>query len=145
MDCDYLVIEVVMKKIILSVASLLTFSSIWACSEHASSEHGRSQKVEKCEKLDCVRTHIDKINNEIILILKKRMEFVNQAGEIKKRNNIKTAFDKNRAEYVINQAEKLGIENGLPEGFARDVFQVIVDKSAHFEQKNMDTKVSENN
>ena len=131
-----------MKKIIISVISLFILPSALACSAHASPEHGKNQKVEKCEDLKCVRSHIDEVNKEIISLLAQRMDYVNQAGQIKLKNNIANATDEKRAREVVEKAEQIGKEKGLPEGFTKDVFQVIVDRSAHFEQKDMDAKVS---
>jgi chorismate mutase len=66
------------------------------------------------------------------------MEYVNQAGEIKLKNNIALAYDKKRSDQVVDTAEEFGKSKGLPEGFTKSVFQVIVDKSAESEQKSMD-------
>jgi chorismate mutase len=134
-----------MKKIMISVISLLILPSAFACSDHVSPEQGSNQKIEKCDDLKCVRAHIDEVNKEIISLLAQRMEYVNQAGQIKLKNNIATATDEKRANEVVEKAEKFGKAKGLPDGFTKDVFQVIVDKSAHFEQKEMDAKVSKKN
>lgn len=131
-----------MKKIVILVISLFILPSALACAEHSVSEQDKNQKVEKCVKLECVRSHIDKVNKQIILLLVERMEYVNQAGQIKLNNNIASAYDKKRADLVVEQAEKFGKEKGLPVGFTKDVFQVIIDKSAYFEQKDMDIKNS---
>lgn len=129
-----------MKKIVSAFISILLFPVAYACSEHeqASVSAKEQHKVEKCVDLACVRTQIDKVNKEIIALLAKRMEYVNQAGDIKLKNNIASAYDKKRADLVVNTAEEIGKKNGLPDGFTKSVFQVIVDKSAENEQKNMD-------
>lgn len=128
-----------MKKTILSFLLVLSFPSVYACSDHESASNNiKHEKTEKCEDLNCVRKHIDEINKEIISLLAKRMEYVNLAGEIKLKNNIATAYDKKRSDQVVDTAEEFGKSKGLPEGFTKSVFQVIVDKSAENEQKNMD-------
>ena len=134
-----------MEKIMISVISLLILPSAWGCPENDVSKQGKNQKIEKCTDLKCVRFHIDDVNKEIISFLAKRMEYVNQAGQIKLKNNNTSATDVKRANEVVENAEKIGIEMGLPAGFTKDVFQVIVDKSAYFEQKSMDAKVSKKN
>lgn len=130
-----------MKKIIVSILSLITFSTAFACAEHNSAS---TKKVEviKCEDLKCVRTNIDDINKQIVDLLAKRMDYVYQAGDIKLKNKIKAAVDPERAKKVVDNAETLGKEKGLPEGYAQAIFQVIVDKAAEHEQVNMDKKVS---
>lgn len=125
-----------MKKIIsviFIIASLLSFSSYGLIKE-------KNQSVEECVDLKCIRSNIDEIDKKIIILLSNRMKFVIQAGKIKLKNNIATADDKLRVSQVINQSEKFGNENGLPSGFTKEVFQVIVDKSVFYEQNDMNKR-----
>ena len=66
------------------------------------------------------------------------MAYVNQAGEIKIKNNVTKAVDNKRAEEVLINAEELGKKEGLPVGFAKNVFQTIVTESAKHEQEHME-------
>ncbi len=94
--------------------------------------------VDECQDLNCVRTNIDEINKKIVILLSERMQYVIQAGKIKLKNNITNAEDKTRASQVIEQSEKFGVENNLPPGFTRKVFEEIVNGSMLHEQKDMD-------
>jgi len=95
---------------------------------------------QQCESLECVRKNIDNVNEQIIGLLEKRIQLVYQAGDIKIKNKIHFAIDKKRAQLVVDQAEALAQSRGLPVGYIRDIFQVIVDKSAYYEQIKMDSK-----
>jgi chorismate mutase len=140
-----------MKKIMISIVSLLVLPSAWACSEHDVPMHSKNQKIEKCEDLKCVRSHIDELNKEIISLLvnkeilslfNQRTEYVKQAGQIKIKNGNKSATDVIRVNEVLENVEKIGQEKGLPPGFTKDIFQVILDRSAYFEQKDMDLNLN---
>ncbi|KAB8028563.1 chorismate mutase [Fluviispira multicolorata] len=129
-----------MKKQIRFILTSVSILLSMFCGLENSYSLEENVKIEECSDLNCVRSHIDEINKGIVLLLAKRMQYVVQAGEIKLKNNIVTAYDKKRAELVVNNAEEFAKEKGLPSGFTKEIFQVIVDKSRDFEQIKMDKK-----
>jgi chorismate mutase len=126
------------KKIFLSIFSLFFITSVISCAHYKKMESRFCSQ--QCESLECVRKNIDNVNEQIIGLLEKRIQLVYQAGDIKIKNKIHFAIDKKRAQLVVDQAEALAQSRGLPVGYIRDIFQVIVDKSAYYEQIKMDSK-----
>lgn len=125
-----------LKKLSISLVSLYILPA-FACEEHQHTKN-ETNKIEKCNDLNCVREHIDDINVKLVELLAQRMAYVNQAGEIKIKNNVTKAVDNKRAEEVLINAEELGKKEGLPVGFAKNVFQTIVTESAKHEQEHME-------
>ncbi|WP_186646115.1 chorismate mutase [Fluviispira vulneris] len=126
-----------MKKISLSILCLFIMQFNISCTS-VFLKNEKNITVDECQDLNCVRTNIDEINKKIVILLSERMQYVIQAGKIKLKNNITNAEDKTRASQVIEQSEKFGVENNLPPGFTRKVFEEIVNGSMLHEQKDMD-------
>jgi len=80
------------------------------------------------EELRIKRKELDKIDREIIDLLTKRLEIVNEITEIKRRYNI-PVFDKSREEQVLRTREVWGLERGLDWRFVSDVFKTIIEES----------------
>lgn len=75
-------------------------------------------------ELNLLRKKIDKVDEQLIQLLKERIEISKKIGEIKKKNNI-AIYDKNRENEIIskfidceNEANKKYIENFLKNIFA---------------------------
>jgi len=80
------------------------------------------------------RNEINKINEEIILKLKQRVEVAKKIAEIKKKYG-KQIIDSGREQLVISQARNQGLEHGLnPEGVER-IFQEIIKLCVEVEKK----------
>jgi chorismate mutase len=80
------------------------------------------------------RNEINKINEEIVLILKQRVEVAKKIAEIKKKYG-KQIIDSGREKLVISQARTQGLEQGLnPEGVER-IFQEIIKLCVEVEKK----------
>ena len=84
--------------------------------------------------LDKLRQQINHIDDEIVMLLKNRMDFAKKIGEYKKANNI-TILQTNRwneiREKLINQANK----NGLNQDFVIKYFNVIHEESINIQNK----------
>ncbi|MCX8481794.1 MAG: chorismate mutase [Sediminibacterium sp.] len=84
--------------------------------------------------LDKLRQQINHIDDEIVMLLKNRMDFAKKIGEYKKANNITilqtTRWNEIR-EKLINQAHK----NGLNQDFVIKYFNVIHEESINIQNK----------
>ncbi len=60
--------------------------------------------------LEDLRNEIDKIDNELVLLLQKRFDVTNQVGEYKKQNNILVNHP-SREDDIINSIKKLKLSN----------------------------------
>ena len=88
--------------------------------------------------LEELRIEIDKCNNEIIEVVKKRFYFTREIGKIKKENNL-SSYDKNREDKVINNVRLLAKNSDLSEDMVENIFKIIMEQviKEHEELKNV--------
>lgn len=79
------------------------------------------------------RKEIDKINFQIIDLIKKRTKIVRKIGEYKKKKNI-PIIDAGREEKIYQEIDKLAEEKGLNKEFVKKLFQQII-KQAKIDEK----------
>ncbi|MBD3313179.1 chorismate mutase [Candidatus Woesearchaeota archaeon] len=72
------------------------------------------------------REIIDSIDNKMISLLSERIRIAEEISGIKKEKGLKIA-DKAREKQVMNNAVTQAAENGLDEGFIREIFSKIID------------------
>ena len=75
-------------------------------------------------KLEGLRTEIDKLDGELIQILAKRMEVIDEIGEYKKENDI-TILQMKRWAGIINDRVSIGTHLGLRKRFLKTLLYVI--------------------
>ena len=85
--------------------------------------------------LNQLRIEIDDLDNELVDILKRRMNIVEKIGIHKKENQV-TILQSNRWEELLKTRIQHGIDNGLSEEFMNKVLKAI-----HQESINRQTKV----
>ena len=74
---------------------------------------------------DKIRKEINKINLEIIRLIKKRMKISLRLLEIKKKLGFNLR-DKKREKIVINNMGDEAVKNGLSKKFGRKLFKLII-------------------
>ena len=101
--------------------------------------HSSIENVELQNKLDELRTVIQKLDNELIELLGKRMAYAEQIGEYKRDNNVTIL----QVEHWKNLLES-GIENAkslqLPKEFVKALYQLIHDESIRRQMDVMNKK-----
>ncbi len=75
-------------------------------------------------KLEGLRTEIDKLDGELIQILAKRLEIIDEIGEYKKENDI-TILQMKRWAGIIRDRLSIGTHLGLEERFLKTLLNVI--------------------
>ncbi len=85
------------------------------------------------EKLDNYRKEINKINLQILELLKKRMQVSKKIGKYKKQNNL-TVLDVKRERELYEKLKKYANEKSLDEKFVKKLFKLII-KQSKKEQK----------
>ncbi len=91
----------------------------------------RSSSIENIElqtKLEELRSIINKLDNELLEILAKRMAISAQIGAYKKENNI-TILQVSHWKKLIESGIESGNQIGLPEEFIKGLYQLIHDES----------------
>ena len=95
------------------------------------------EKAKECNDISCIRTEMDRINNEILRLLAERTAYVKRAGDLKSRTT-KIADDRQR---VADQEAKIiakSIELELPTEISVPAFRAIVENSIKFQQGYID-------
>jgi chorismate mutase len=75
------------------------------------------------KNIEDLRKQIDKLDDQIVSLLEKRMKTVKKIGQLKKKNNIQV-FDKERWQKVIKSKK----------GFVKKIWETIHDESLKIER-----------
>jgi chorismate mutase len=94
-------------------------------------------------KLEELRTEVDKIDGELLQILARRMEIIDEIGEYKKENQI-TILQMKRWAGIINDRLSQGTYLGLGDHFLKRLLQLIHEESIQ-RQTDIFTKEKGNN
>jgi chorismate mutase len=87
-------------------------------------------------KLDEMRSKIDRIDNYIMEILSERMDVAKQIGEFKRDNNI-TILQSGRWDEIVKDRVAKGIKKDLTEDFILHLFEAIHQESIRHQTKVM--------
>jgi chorismate mutase len=79
-------------------------------------------------QLNFIRDNIDKIDAEILNLLKERLVFIEQIAEEKQKNNI-TAFQLDRWMDILKTRSDWAMQKNLTKDFAEKLFQLIHEES----------------
>ena len=92
-------------------------------------------------KLEEFRSDIDKIDEQLIDLMAKRMELVKHIGAYKKENKV-TVFQLERWKAILERTNHMGAPLGLNENFINGLFNVIHDESIRQQTEviNLDNK-----
>lgn len=86
--------------------------------------------IEFQHKLEELRTEVDKIDGELLQILARRMEIIDEIGDYKKENKI-TILQMKRWAGIINDRLSQGTFLGLDKNFLKRLLNLIHDESIH--------------
>ncbi len=89
---------------------------VWRRAESANDEFVAS--------LQELRAQIDKVDDELIKLLGKRMALVDEIGESKKENNV-TILQVGRYENILNDRASKGEEENLHPDFVKSIYEII--------------------
>ena len=86
------------------------------------------------ENLTDLRREIDKLDNELLSLLSKRMRISHEIGQYKKENNM-PVLQTQRYDEIINERGALAKEIGLNPEFVKAVLRAIHEESVHVQVK----------
>ncbi len=95
-----------------------------------------SANTEFVESLKELRGKIDKVDDDLIALLGKRMALVDEIGESKKENNV-TILQVGRYEKILNDRVNKGEDENLSPDFVKDIFEFIHQNSIKRQEKIM--------
>lgn len=93
-----------------------------------------SNEKEFKNQINTLRTQIDLIDNQIMTVLGKRMEIVDEIGALKKDNNV-AILQVKRWNAVLNRMILEGKENKLSEEFVLKIYKAIHQESINHQKK----------
>lgn len=120
-------------RTILIIATILTAISSGAFSDDDKLSDFYEIAKQKCHTINAIRTEMDRINDEILILLTERTAYVKRAGDLKSQTT-KIADDRQR---VADQEQKIllkSIELELPIEISLPAFKVIMETSIQFQQ-----------
>lgn len=91
-------------------------------------------KVEKCQSLDEIRTHIDKLDDKIVELIATRNAYIKQLAHFK--NSIDEIKEDSRIENIINRVRAKAISLDLSPNLVNDLYIRMIDAM-------VDTEISE--
>ena len=85
--------------------------------------------------LDSLRKKIDDIDDEILRLLKKRIEVASSLAKIKRESKM-PIYQKEREDEVLSRVKKIAEEQGIPEEYALAILREIIRQTRDYETKN---------
>ena len=83
--------------------------------------------MEQFDILDNFRRQIDNIDNEILILLKRRVQIAKKIAKYKNLNKIEL-IDLNREDQIMLSVKSKAISMALSEGFIRRIFESIIEE-----------------
>ena len=92
----------------------------------------------KKEKLAKIRKDLDKLDNSLIKIIKKRTNLVKKVLALKERKN--QIVDKKRIELILKNVKKKSIKNNIDPKITNKIWKNMISAYIDFERRNFDKK-----
>lgn len=94
-----------------------------------------SENHKTMNEINKLRAEIDKIDQELLKLIVKRVEFVKQIGVIKNQEGI-AVVDEEREKEIFNKLMLQAVEKGLDSDIVKKVWKVLIDISYELEDEN---------
>ena len=92
----------------------------------------------KKEKLSKIRIELDKLDNLLIKIIKKRTNLVKKVLALKERKN--QIVDHNRINLILKNIKKKSIKNKIDPKITNKIWKSMISAYIDFERRNFDKK-----
>lgn len=86
------------------------------------------------EKLNILRNKIDRIDQDLLILLSKRLDLVSQVGEIKSRFGL-FIYDSDREETILSHRRQEAITLGIPPDLVEDILRRVMRESYNNENE----------
>ncbi|MGC6471616.1 MAG: chorismate mutase [Parvibaculales bacterium] len=96
-----------------------------------------------CPEMAEVRNEIDRIDRELVTLLRERLNWVEQAGKVKR--NRDQVVDTPRIEEVIVNVVARANDQGLPAEMTEKLWRLLIDQSIAHEYRIFDGKTPDKN
>ncbi|MDP3918390.1 MAG: chorismate mutase [Nanoarchaeota archaeon] len=85
-------------------------------------------------ELKKVRENLDNIDQEIVLLLAKRLSLVKELAQYKAENNI-SMKDPDREKEILLKTSELGEKHNLRKEYVQDIFKRIIEESHNIQKE----------
>ena len=92
----------------------------------------------KKQKLSKIRKELDKLDNILIKIIKKRTSMVKRVLALKERKN--QIVDQNRIDLILKNIKKKSIKNKIDPKITNKIWKSMISAYIDFEKRNFDKK-----
>ena len=92
----------------------------------------------KRKKLLKIRAQLDKLDNSLIKIIKKRTNLVKKVLSLKDKKN--QIVDRKRIETILKNVRKKSIKNGIDPKVTKKIWKNMIQAYIDFEKRNFDKK-----
>ena len=92
----------------------------------------------KKEKLSKIRKELDKLDNSLILIIKKRTKLVKRVLALKERKN--QIVDQKRIDLILRNIKKKSIKNNIDPKITNKIWKNMIYAYIDFERRNFNKK-----
>lgn len=86
------------------------------------------------DTLESYRKEIDAIDEQLLSLLKKRLNIAEKIGMYKKEKNI-DVLDKSREHEIIEKLSNKAKEHDLPEALLKEIWQLLFEEAYRVERK----------
>ncbi len=83
------------------------------------------------------REQLDNIDNEIIYLVKRRLQVVQKIGKYKNENNMEI-YQPDREAEMFNKLSAKAVTMGINENFIQNLFDIIIEESKKEQKKAID-------
>ena len=90
------------------------------------------------KKLDVIRKKLDKLDDSLILIIKKRTQLVNEVVKLKKFK--KEIVDKKRIKTILTKIRKKSIQKKIDPNITNRIWKNMIWSYINYERKNFNKK-----
>ena len=92
----------------------------------------------KKQKLDRIRVDLDKLDNSLIKLIKKRTNLVKKVLALKEKKN--QIVDKKRIEIILKNIKKKSIKNNIDPKITNRIWRNMISAYIDFEKRNFKKK-----
>ena len=92
----------------------------------------------KRKKLDKIRIELDKLDNSLIKIIKKRTNLVKKVLALKEKKN--QIIDKKRIDSILRNIKKKSLKNNIDPKITNRIWKNMISAYIDFEQRNFKKK-----
>jgi len=89
-------------------------------------------------KLDLIRIKLDKLDNELLKLIKKRSNLVNEVLKVK--NHKKEIIDQKRIDFILKKIKKKSIQLNVDPKITKRIWKNIIWSFIDYEKRNFKKK-----